>query len=92
MSKQNFPFNHFGESLDTTPDFLLMKRMYEEDLLQWEEKNNCEKLLEISEHIPNFDTPLKENLPLNQPTYNEENILRNDVEPVRETGDSTTMV
>jgi hypothetical protein len=80
MVDRELPFNCYGESLDTSPDFLLAKRAYEESLLAWEETEdvcgnnliNCgksgEQDLEITEHIPNFDIPLKENLPLKQST------------------------
>ena len=93
VDKKDLSFNCYGESLDTSPDFLLAKRAYEESLIDWnEEENYCGKDLQISEHIPNFDTPLKKNLLLKQQTYNEKDVLRDTVEPVRETGDPTTMV
>ena len=91
--KTNLSFNCYGESLDTSPDFLLAKRAYEESLVDWnEEENYCKNLLEIKEHIPNFDTLPKKNLPLKQQTSNEKDVLRDNVEPVRETGNPTTMV
>ena len=93
VTKKDLSFNSYGESLDTSPDFLLAKRAYEESLVDWnEEENNCNLDLQITEHIPIFDTPLKENLPLNQPNNNEEVVLRSNVESLREEGDSTTMV
>ena len=89
----NLSVNCYGESLDSTPDFFMAKRAYEESLVDWnEDEINCEKHLEITEHIPNFDPPLKENIPLKQPTNNEENILRNPLESVRETGNPREMV
>jgi hypothetical protein len=89
----NLSFNCYGESLDTSPDFLLAKRAYEESLVDWNEgDNNVKNDLQISEHIPNFDTPLKKNLLLKQLTNNEKDILRNNVEPVGETGNPTKMV
>ena len=92
-STNNLSFNCYGESLDTSPDFFMAKRAYEESLVDWnEEENKCEKSLEITEHIPNFDIPLKENLPLKQPTNNEENILRNSLESLREAGNPTKVV
>lgn len=97
MDKNTLSFNNYGESLDTCPDFFLAKKAYEESLIDWDNlEKNCGKSgderLEISEHIPNFDIPIKENIPLKQPTNNEENILRNNVEPIGETGNSPTMV
>jgi len=97
MSNRELSFNCYGESLDTSPDFLMAKRAYEESLLAWAElEDNCGKLgesdLEITEHIPNFDTPLKKNSHQEQLTYNEKDILRDDVEPVREAGNPTTVV
>lgn len=93
VNKKDLSFNCYGESLDTSPDFLSAKRAYEESLIDWnEEENNCEKDLQITEHIPIFDTPIKKNLSLNQPTNNEENVLRSDVESLRETGNPTEMV
>ena len=90
---KDLSFNCYGESLDTSSDFLAAKLAYEESLVDWNEtENNCEQRLEISEHIPNFDTPLKENIPLKQPTNNEENILRNAMESFGEARDSTKMV
>ncbi len=96
-NNKTLSFNCYGESLDTSPDFFLAKRAYEESLIDWnEDEKNCgksgEEHLEITEHIPNFDIPLKKNLPLKQPTNNEENILRNNVEPIGEPGNSPTMV
>lgn len=96
-SNNSLSFNCYGESLDTSPDFFLAKRAYEESLVDWnEDAKNCRKSqehhLQITEHIPNFDIPLKENIPLKQPTNNEENILRNNVEPIGETRNSPTMV
>jgi hypothetical protein len=89
----NLSFNCYGESLDTSPDFLLAKRAYEESLVDWNEgDNNAKNDLQISEHIPNFDTPLKKNSYQEQLTYNEEDILRDNVEPVGETGNPTKMV
>lgn len=84
MPDRELSFNCYGESLDTSPDFLAAKRAYEESLLNWEElEENCEKNceqngesdLEITEHIPNFDIPIKENLPLKQPNLNEKDVL-----------------
>jgi hypothetical protein len=93
VDKKDLSFNCYGESLDTSPDFLLAKRAYEESLIDWnEEENYCGKDLQISEHIPNFDTPLKENLSLNQPTNNEEVVLRSNVESLGERGNPTEMV
>jgi len=89
----NLSFNCYGESLDTSPDFLLAKRAYEESLVDWNDgEKNAKNDLQISEHIPNFDTPLKKNLHLKQLTNNEKDILRDNVEPVRETGNPTEMV
>lgn len=89
MTKNSLSFNHYGESLDTSPDFFLAKRAYEESLVDWnEDDKKCgqheENRLEITEHIPNFDTPLKENVPFKQQNRNEENILRDNVEPIGE--------
>jgi hypothetical protein len=71
----------------------LAKRAYEESLVDWNEgDNNAKNDLQISEHIPNFDTPLKKKLHLKQLTNNEKDILRNNVEPVGETGNPTKMV
>lgn len=91
MTKHNLEFEHYGESLESHPDFLLLKKRYEEELM-YEElmltecgklcEENGEKHLEINKHsldfseqTPNFDIPLKENIPLKQPTNNEENVL-----------------
>lgn len=81
MSINDLPFNHFGESLDSTPDFLSLKQQWEYEQLMWEElrENSCGKNLDnieenigngldISEQSPIFDTPLKENIPKEQPT------------------------
>lgn len=74
--KPEMPFNHFGESLDSTPDFLSLKRQYEESLVDWnEEGETCGQVLEnlqtdlhsLKENIT-FETRLKENNPLEQPT------------------------
>jgi len=97
VDKKDLSFNCYGESLDTSPDFLLAKRAYEESLLNWAElEDNCAKLgesdLEIIEHIPNFDTPLKKNSYQEQLTYNEEDILRDNVEPVGKAGSPTNVV
>jgi hypothetical protein len=97
MANRELSFNCYGESLDTSPDFLMAKRAYEESLLAWEElEDNCGKIgeshLEITEHIPNFDTPLKKNLESKQLTYNEKDILRDNVEPAGEAGNPTTVV
>ena len=89
-SKETLPINHFGESLDSTPDFFLMKRDYEESLMDWDEEE-CGKLgqldatnhflmLHVKEQSANFEIPLKENQPNNQQTTYEEDVLRNNVE------------
>lgn len=35
-----FEFEHYGESLDSTPDFLFLKKHYEESLDLLEEQSN----------------------------------------------------
>jgi hypothetical protein len=93
VNKKDLSFNAYGESLDGSPDFLLAKRAYEESLIDWnEEENYCKKDLQITEHIPIFDTPIKKNLSLNQPINNEKDVLRSTLEPVGETGNPTKMV
>jgi len=93
VDKKDLSFNCYGESLDTSPDFLSAKRAYEESLIDWnEEENYCKKDLQISEHIPIFDTPIKKNLSLNQPISNEKDVLRSNVESLGERGNPTEMV
>ncbi len=47
-------YEHYGESLNTHPDYFLMKRAYEEKLLIEE--------LETREHFAKFVTPVSENI------------------------------
>ena len=64
MKKQQY--NSYGESLDSTPDFFLLKRRYEEDLLinsvdNLEENLDCTLL--VTEKNDKFDvTKISENL------------------------------
>jgi hypothetical protein len=89
----NLSVNCYGESLDSTPDFFMAKKAYEESLVDWNEEDiSYTQLLEINEHIPNFDTPLKKKHLLKTVNNNEENILRNHVEPLGTRGDTTKMV
>jgi hypothetical protein len=99
---RELPMNHFGESLDSSPDFFLMKREYEESLVDWNEED-CGKLkqldaknqflmLQVTEQSTNFETPLKENQPNNQEITYEEDVLRNNVESAKKTGNTTTVV
>lgn len=83
LNNKDLSFNCYGESLDTSPDFLNAKRSYEESLIDWNSAENDniedEKWLHISEQSAIFETPLKENLPLEEQDKNikayEENIL-----------------
>ena len=78
---QEIESEHFGESLSSHPDYLLMKHMHEQDL--WYE------LLETKKENSKFVTPVlenKENITGRQKINieeNEENILRNSVGDVR---------
>lgn len=51
-------FNCYGESLDSTPDFLSLKKHYEENLLI-EELNNSELCSKFD--TPNLDLGIEEN-------------------------------
>jgi hypothetical protein len=68
-------YEHYGDSLNTHPDYFLMKKAYEED----EEKLLIEEL-ETTEHFANFVIPVSENrhnITVEQEVKeNEENILR----------------
>jgi hypothetical protein len=68
-------YEHYGDSLNTHPDYFLMKRNYEEKLLIEE--------LETTEHFANFVTPVSENnrnlTDKQEVKENEENILRRTV-------------
>lgn len=55
---EKIDFNCYGESLDSTPDFLSSKRYYEENLLL-EELNNSELCSKFD--TPNLDLGLEEN-------------------------------
>lgn len=65
-------YEHYGDSLNTHPDYFLMKRAYEEKLLIEE--------LETTEHFANFVSPVSENnrnlFNKQEVEENEENILR----------------
>lgn len=65
-------YEHYGNSLNTHPDYFLMKQIYEEDLLIQE--------LETTEHFANFVLPVWENennlIGKQEVTENEKNILR----------------
>lgn len=88
-------YEHYGESLNTHPDYFLMKKAYEEKLLIEE--------LETIEHFAKFVTPVLENSQnitqeqqgiqeLNEEiNENEENVLRCAMGPVRERGISSEM-
>lgn len=99
-TSKGLSFNCYGESLDTSPDFLLAKRSYEESLIDWNSAENDniedEKWLHISEQSAIFETPLKENIPIlvqdKKIEAYEENILRNNVESLGEARNSTRMV
>jgi hypothetical protein len=77
-------FECFGESLSTHPNYLQMKRNYEENLLLI----SLQDELEMSEETIKFVSPVSENLlnieitenkPTKKPT-NEKNILRNSMD------------
>ena len=72
-------YEHYEESLNTHPDYFLMKKAYEEKLLIEE--------LETNEHFVNFVIPVLENtenfIGKQQVRENEENILRSAVGPMR---------
>lgn len=88
-------YEHYGESLNTHPDYFLMKRAYEEKLLIEE--------LETTEHFAKFVTPVAENTQnitveqqgkqeLNEEiNENETNVLRCAMGPVRERGIDSKM-
>lgn len=71
-------FEHYGESLTTHPDYLLMKRLHEEQL--WYEQLESKK--ELSKFVP----PVLENtenvIGRQEVKENEENILRSTVGPL----------
>ena len=71
-------FEHYGESLSTHPDYLLMQRQYHEELLMSE--------LQITEELSKFVTPVSENevnlIDIQQVKENEENVLRSTLGPV----------
>lgn len=71
--RDNLPFNHFGESLDTHPDFLLMKKMYEEECL------------ELCGEDVTFETPLLENIPLIFAESKDDPMLKRDLTLITET-------
>lgn len=88
-------YEHYSESLNTHPDYFLMKRAYEEKLLIEE--------LETTEHFAKFVTPVAENTQnitveqqgkqeLNEEiNENETNVLRCAMGPVRERGIDSKM-
>ncbi len=74
-------FECYGESMSTHPDYLQMKRDYEENLLLITLSNDLEMSQETTKFVsPVFENPLNveivENKPTKKPT-NEKNILRN---------------
>lgn len=73
-------FDCFGDSLSTHPDYLQMKRNYEENLLLITLNNDLEMSQESTNFVsPVFENPLNveivENKPTKKPT-DEKNILR----------------
>ena len=108
MSNRELPMNHYGESLNTTSDFFLMKQQYEESLISLDDEelacgklqenvptNNVKKeeiLLHVKEQSSIFEIRLKENQPDNQEVSYEENLLRNNVEHPGEARDNSEMV
>jgi hypothetical protein len=65
-------YEHYGDLLNTHPDYFLMKRAYEKNLLI--------KELQTQNHFPNFVNPRSENtsilLQKQKLKENEKNILR----------------
>ena len=78
---QILEIEHFGESLTTHPDYLMMKRMYEEQ--EFYEK----ELLENTQECIKFVPPVLENtdnfIGRQEVKENEENVLRNPMESLR---------
>jgi hypothetical protein len=86
-------FNNYGESLDSTPDFLFLKKIYLEDLEDLEicennvkfetlienkpDENNDLQIVSEANPLAYLDNLIKENQPTNN---NEEIILRNSLE------------
>lgn len=73
-------FDCFGDSLSTHPDYLQIKRNYEENLLLITLNNDLEMSQESTNFVsPVFENPLNveivENKPTKKPT-DEKNILR----------------
>lgn len=71
-------FEAYGESLSTHPDYLMMQRHYQEELLMYE--------LQMREELSKFVTPVSENevnlIDTQQVKENEENVLRSTLGPV----------
>lgn len=71
-------FEAFGESLSTHPDYLMMQRHYQEELLMYE--------LQMTEELSKFVTPVSENevnlIDIQGVKENEENVLRSTLGPV----------
>ena len=68
-------FNHYGESLDTSPDFLLMKKMHQDNL----------EYLQLCGEDVTFETPLLENIPSKTLESSNDLTLESDLSLVRET-------
>lgn len=72
-------FEAFGESLSTHPDYLMMQRHYQEELLMYE--------LQMMEELPKFVTPVSENrgnvIDRQEVKENEKNVLRGTVGSLR---------
>lgn len=80
-------FECYGESMSTHPDYLQMKRNYEEDLLLISLNEELEMSQETAKFVsPVFENPLNveivENKPTKKPT-NEKNILRDSMGSLR---------
>jgi hypothetical protein len=71
----NLPYNHYGESLDTSPDFLLMKKMHQD---------NVEYLQLCGEDVT-FETPLLENIPSIRLESKDDLMIERDLNLITET-------
>lgn len=72
-------YEHYGESLNTHPDYLLMKKMYEEEL--WYEELETRK--ELTKFVPLVSENTKNLIGSQEVKENEENILRSTVGPLQ---------